>query len=209
MSEDFVQLARLGNPLIDELLIGIGFARTFAMEQPANDGQFLGFFQDPLLARVLNALLGGAFTIPGPPRLDLLPFLTYAPPIAAAGTPAGPVSDLLRLNTGVPPTPAASMNRLGLLGADAAGFPNGCRLVDDALDLMLRFVAGGVLAGAPFSTNSINARLGDGVNVNDVPYRMTFPYLANARWTRAPPHRSGRAPLHRRGRGCLSALARL
>jgi hypothetical protein len=118
--------------------------------------------------------------IPTPPRLDLLPVVTYAPPIAASGTPAGPVADLLRLNTGVSPTPSASQHRLWLLGGDPAGFPNGRRLVDDVVDLSLRLVAGGVLAGPPFSTSPLNTRLGDGVNVNDAPYRTSFPYLANA-----------------------------
>ncbi len=173
------QIQRMGNPLINELLIGTGSKDRFSMDQPKNDSQFASFFLDPTLARVINAATGGAVAIPAPPRVDLLPLVTYAPPIAAAGTPAGPVADLLRLNTGVPPTPVASANRLGLLGGDAAGFPNGRRLFDDVTDISLRAVAG-VLAGAPFSTSPLNSRLGDGVNVNDVPYRTSFPYFADA-----------------------------
>jgi hypothetical protein len=88
------------------------------------------------------------------------------------------VADLLRLNTGVPPTPPANASRLGLLGGDAAGFPNGRRVFDDVTDIALRAV-GGVLAGPPFSNNGINSMLGDGVNVNDAPYRTSFPYLAD------------------------------
>ena len=72
-----------------------------------------------------------------------------------------------------------SISRLGLLGGDPSGFPNGRRLMDDVVDISLRAVAG-VLAGPPFSTSPLNSRLGDGVNVNDAPYRTTFPYLANA-----------------------------
>jgi hypothetical protein len=188
LSTDFVQIARRGNPLIEELLIATGWKRRFGMDAPVNDGQFVGFFLDPNLARAFNALFAGAVAIPSPPRTDLLPLFGYAPPIAAPGTPAGPIADLLRLNTGVSPTPPGSMNRLGLLGGDPAGFPNGCRLVDDAVDVTWRLVAGGILAGAPFSTSSINTLLGDGVNVNDVPFRTTFPYLAR-------PH-SGRARRH-------------
>ena len=176
---NFSQVQRMGNPLINELLIGTGFKDRFSMDQPKNDGQFANFFLDPTLARVLNALTDGAVAIPTPPRVDLLPLVTYAPPIAASGTPAGPVADLLRLNTGVAPTAPASASRLGLLGGDAAGFPNGRRLFDDVTDIALRAVAG-VLAGPPFSTSPINSRLGDGVNVNDVPYRTAFPYLGNA-----------------------------
>ena len=100
-------------------------------------------------------------------------------PIAAAGTPAGPVADLLRINTGIAPTPIASASRLGVLGGDNAGFPNGRRVFDDVTDIALRVVAGGVLA-APFPgfNADINGRLGDGVNVNDVSYEPQFPYVA-------------------------------
>jgi Domain of unknown function (DUF4331) len=179
-SGSFSQVQRMGNPLINELLVGTGFKDRFSMDQPKNDSQFASFFLDPALARVVNALTGGAVAIPTPPRTDLLPVVTYAPPIAAAGTPAGPVADLLRLNTGVAPTPAASQSRLGVLGGDPAGFPNGRRLGDDVTDLALRLVVGGVLAGPPFSSSPLNSRLGDGVNVNDAAYRTSFPYLANA-----------------------------
>jgi hypothetical protein len=172
----------MGNPLINELLIGTGSKDRFSMDHPKNDAQFASFFLDPTLARVVNALTDGAVAIPTPPRTDLLPVVTYAPPIAANGTPAGPVADLLRLNTGVNPTLPATptFTRLGLLGGDPAGFPNGRRLPDDVVDLALRLVAGGVLAGPAFANSPINSKLGDGVNVNDQPYRTTFPYLANS-----------------------------
>ena len=175
----FSQVQRMGNPLINELLIGTGSKDRFSMDLPKNDSQFASFFLDPTLARILNAATGGAIAIPTPPRTDLLPLVTYAPPIAAPGTPAGPVADLLRLNTGVAPTMPANISRLGLLGGDGAGYPNGRRLMDDVVDISLRAVAG-VLAGPPYSTSPLNSRLGDGVNVNDAPYRTTFPYLANA-----------------------------
>ncbi len=180
-SGSFLQIQRMGHPLINELLIGTGFKDRFSMDLPRNDSQFASFFLDPTLARVVNALTGGVVAIPPPPRLDLLPLVTYAPPIAAPGTPTGPIADLLRLNTGVAPTPEASINRLGVLGGDPAGYPNGRRLQDDVVDLALRVVVGGVLA-APFPgfNPAIGGRLGDGVNVNDVPYRSSFPYLANA-----------------------------
>jgi len=173
------QVQRMGNPLINELLIGTGFKDRFSMDQPKNDGQFASFLLDPALARVLNAATGGVLTIPTPPRTDLLPLVTYAPPIAAPGTPAGPVADLLRLNTGVAPTSLGSttLSRLGLLGGDPAGFPNGRRLFDDVTDIALRAVAG-VLN--PAFNKFPNNKLGDGVNVNDAPYRTAFPYLADA-----------------------------
>jgi len=179
-SGSFSQVDRRGNPLTSELVIGTGVKERFALDQPKNDSQFASFFLDPALARIFNALTGGALAIPTPPRLDLLPLVTYAPPIAAPGTTAGPVADLLRLNTGVSPTMLASASRLGLLGGDPAGYPNGRRLFDDGFDVALRLVAGGILAGPPFSTSAVNSRLGDGVNVNDTFYRTSFPYLADA-----------------------------
>jgi hypothetical protein len=89
------------------------------------------------------------------------------------------VADLLRLNTGVAPTPlgSTSLNRLGLLGGDPAGYPNGRRLFDDVVDISLRAVAG--VLNPAFNKFPNNA-LGDGVNVNDTSYRTTFPYLGNA-----------------------------
>ena len=173
----FQQVQRMGNPLINELIIGTGYKDFWSMSQPVNDSQFASFDLDPKIARVLNAayeaLFGaGAFPIPSPPRTDLLPLVIYAPPIAAPGTPPGPVADLLRLNTGVPPTPAASRKRLGLLAGDGAGFPNGRRVSDDVTDIALR-VVGGILA----NSTKYGLLLGDGVNTNDVPYQETFPYV--------------------------------
>jgi hypothetical protein len=176
-SGSFSQIQRMGNPLINELLIGVGFKDRFSMDQPKNDSQFASFFLDPTLARILNAVTGGAIAIPTPPRTDLLPLVTYAPPIAAPGTPAGPIADLLRLNTGVAPTAPGTASRLGLLGGDPAGYPNGRRLADDVVDISLRVVAGVLI---PAFNVAPNNRLGDGVNVNDAPYRTVFPYLADA-----------------------------
>ena len=171
----FSQIQRMGNPLINEVLIGTGFKDRWSMSQPKDDQQFASMLLDPLLARVFNAAFG--INIPAPPRTDLLPLVQYAPPIAAPGTPSGPVADLLRLNTGVPPTGAGARRRLGLLAGDPAGFPNGRRLSDDVTDIAARAVAG-VLN--PAFNVSPNNRLGDGVNTNDKAYQETFPYVAFA-----------------------------
>ncbi|MGA3201926.1 MAG: DUF4331 domain-containing protein, partial [Bryobacteraceae bacterium] len=179
-SGGYSQIQRMGNPLINELIIGTGSKDFWSMSQPVNDSQFASFDLDPLLARVFNAIYGIA--IPTPPRTDLLPLVTYAPPIAAPGTPAGPIADMLRLNTGVPPTPMASRRRLGLLAGDAAGFPNGRRVSDDVTDIAARVVAG-ILAGPQY-----NYPIGDGVNTNDVPYQEVFPYVAWAQSGRQRRH---------------------
>lgn len=168
-SGGFAQVQRMGNPLINELIIGTGSKDYWSMSQPVNDSQFAHFDLDPLLARVFNAIYG--IGIPKPPRTDLLPLVTYAAPIAAPGTPAGPVADLLRLNTGVPPTPEPSRRRLGVLAGDVAGFPNGRRVSDDVTDIAARVVAGVLVPGFSYP-------IGDGVNTNDVAYQETFPYVA-------------------------------
>ncbi|HME10817.1 MAG TPA: DUF4331 domain-containing protein [Bryobacteraceae bacterium] len=185
-SGSFSQVQRMANPLINELIIGTGMKDFWSMSRPVDDAQFAAFDLDPLLARILNAVFG--IDIPAPPRLDLLPLVQYQPPIAAPGTPAGPIADLLRLNTGVPPAPLASRRRLGVLAGDNAGYPNGRRVSDDVTDISLRAVAG-ILCGATATckdgtgqtfTGAQVPRLGDGVNTNDMPYQETFPYVAFA-----------------------------
>ncbi|MBK8534398.1 MAG: DUF4331 domain-containing protein [Candidatus Competibacteraceae bacterium] len=179
LSDRFVQIQRMGNPLINEVLIGTGDKDKFSMSQPKDDAQFASYLLDPLLPRALNAIYTDALPIPPAPRKDLLPLVTYAAPIAAKDTPASPVADLVRLNTGVPATPAAQRKRMGLLAGDTAGFPNGRRLSDDVSDIALRVVAG-VLTGDPKFSGFPHNSLGDGVNTNDVPYRESFPYLGLA-----------------------------
>jgi hypothetical protein len=172
----YQQIQRMGNPLINEVIIGTGFKDKFSQSEPKDDSQFASFALDPVLARAINAVYGIA--VPNAPRTDLLLLVQYLPPIAAPGTPKGPVADLLRLNTGIPPTAPGIRSRLGVLGGDLAGWPNGRRVSDDVTDVALRAVAG-VLAGGQFSGFPHNS-IGDGVNTNDVPYQETFPYVAFA-----------------------------
>lgn len=190
VSSSAVQIQRMGNPLINELLTGLGSKDEWSRSAPADDVNFVDFAIDPLLARVLNALYDtispGVLPVPDGPRGDIAPLLFYVPPIAAPASDFGPVADLLRLNTGIPPTPAAQRSRLGLLTVidadpdndDLAGYPNGRRLSDDVVDITARVVAG-VLAGPSFNRFP-NNRIGDGVNANDVDYAETFPYLGLA-----------------------------
>jgi hypothetical protein len=181
---DFRQVQRMGNPLINELIIGIGSKDRFSMDQPHNDSQFADFFLDPLIVKILEALYGGALKVPTAPRVDLLPLVTYTSVIATTEIPAGPIADLLRLNTGIPATPYAQASRLGLIGGDRAGFPNGRRLFDDVTDITLRVGVGGVLVpgfiSAANGTLGINDRLGDGVNVDDQPYHASFPFVGSS-----------------------------
>src|SRR5438874_3890958 len=144
------------------------------MDDPKNDGQFANFFLNPLLATVFGSI---GIPVPPAPRTDLLPLVIYTAPICPGckARDSGPIADLLRLNTGIPPTPVGSQKRLGFLVGDVAGYPNGRRLIDDVVDISSRAVAGILADPVKFGT-----RIGDGVNLNEVGYGTTFPYVRPA-----------------------------
>jgi hypothetical protein len=181
-SGSFVQVQRLGNPLINELIIGTGSKDKFSTDVPINDSQFAGFVLDPLLAKIFASL---GIPVAPAPRTDLLPLVQYQAPICpgCAASDAGPIADLLRLNTGIPPTPFANAKRMGFLAGDNAGFPNGRRLNDDVVDIAARVVAGILVDPVKFGTP-----IGDGVNVPSAPISPTFPFEA--------PAYSGRNSMH-------------
>jgi uncharacterized protein DUF4331 len=169
------QVNREGNSLINELIIGTGFKDRFSVDDPQNDSQFANFFLDPLLAHLYSSILG--IPIPPAPRTDLLPLVQYTAPICPGCGPndAGPIADLLRLNTGIPPTPVGNQKRLGFLAGDLAGFPQGRRPIDDVVDIASRAVVGILIDPVKFG-----ARVGDGVNTNEAGYGATFPYVLPA-----------------------------
>jgi hypothetical protein len=170
----FAQVQRMGNPLINELIIGTGSKDKFSTDDPTNDSQFSDFFLNPLLAQIFSSI---GTPVPSGPRTDLLPLVQYTAPICpgcSAGD-AGPIADLLRLNTGIPPTPVAQQKRLGFLAGDMAGFPNGRRPVDDVVDIAAR-----VVAGILVDTKKFGTPIGDGVNISSSPLPATFPFLAPA-----------------------------
>jgi len=170
----WAQVQRMGNPLINELIIGTGSKDRFSMDDPSNDSQFASFFLSPLLAQIFSSI---GIPVPAPPRTDLLPLVQYMAPICpgCAAADAGPVADLLRLNTGIAPVALSHAKRLGFLAGDTAGFPNGRRPTDDVVDIAARAVAG-ILADA----NKFGTRIGDGVNTATSPVSDTFPFLAPA-----------------------------
>jgi len=169
------QVNREGNSLINELIIGTGSKDRFSVSHPQDDGQFADFFLDPLLAHLYSSILG--IPVPPPPRTDLLPLVQYVSPICPGCGPedAGPIADLLRLNTGIPPTPVESQKRLGFLAGDLAGFPQGRRPIDDVVDIASRAVAGILVDPVKFG-----APIGDGVNTKNGGFRTTFPYVRPA-----------------------------
>lgn len=170
----WTQVQRMGNPLINELIIGTGSKDRFSVDDPKNDGQFANFFLDPLLAHIFASV---GIPVPSGQRTDLLPLVQYIAPICPGCTPAdaGPIADLLRLNTGIPPVPVSQARRLGFLAGDTAGFPNGRRPEDDVVDIAARAVAGILADPAKYGT-----RIGDGVNVPSAPLEDNFPFLPAA-----------------------------
>lgn len=173
---EFQQVQRMGNPLINELIIGTGSKDRFSMDDPKNDSQFADFFLDPLLAKIFGSI---GIPVPPAPRTDLLPLVIYKAPICPGCGPndAGPIADLLRLNTGIPPTPPAQQKRLGVLAGDFGGFPNGRRPIDDVTDIAARAVGGILVDAVKFGT-----RIGDGVNTDGDAgaQRTSFPYVRMA-----------------------------
>jgi hypothetical protein len=168
----WVQLSRLDMPLVNELVIPLKDKNRFNGSQPRFDGQFLKYVRNPEPAGLIENILG--IDVPPNPRDDIATiFLTGIPGL---NKPEGvKPSSQLRLNMSV--QPKASPNRLGVLGGDNAGFPNGRRLTDDVVDIELQALAGATPLTPKFDKKPNNT-LGDGVNANDVPFLNSFPYLA-------------------------------
>ena len=171
-STGWKQVSRLGEPLINELLIPTELKDKWNASTPDKDKQFEQYYSSPVLAKLLNQLYPqfGPFTETN--RTDLVSLLLTGlkePNLNYTGTT---LADEIRLNLAIAPTaPVGHGNRLGVLGGDLAGYPNGRRLEDDVIDISERAV-GGVLIGHSLP-------LGDGVDGNDVPYLATFPYQAD------------------------------
>jgi hypothetical protein len=156
-----IQVSRMGNPLVNELIIDTPFKDRWNASDPEDEANFQNLYRDPVIARLL-ALVYGVPVVPidGSPatnRTDLMSILLKYPGQALQGTQCGrPCAELLRLDLRVPPTPPESQSRLGAaLSPDKAGWPNGRRPNDDVTDIAIRVVGG---------TNYINAHAGDGVN---------------------------------------------
>ena len=156
----WVQVSRMGNPLVNEVIIGLDRKDRWNATDPGDEGQFVDFYRNSRLATAINLRFGT--NIPATNRVDLVNALLKYPSQPQTGTCNGnDCAELLRLNLGVAPTPPASQKRLGVLAGDNAGWPNGRRPNDDVTDIALRVVAG-KLIGTPEG----KLALGDGVNFN-------------------------------------------
>jgi hypothetical protein len=194
----WVQVSRLGMPLVNEVVIGLKDKDRFNASQPRNDGQFADYVTNPTLPALLEIALATQNIAPTNfPRTDLV--TTFLTGIPGVNQPRGVVpSEMLRLNTDIEPVPFAQQNRLGIVGAilagqsDFAGFPNGRRPKDDIVDISLVAVMGGLCMAngnnnglgfgadcnpskVPLGTTAF--KLHDAVDQAVVPLLDRFPYL--------------------------------
>jgi hypothetical protein len=169
----FRQVSRMGNPLVNELIIPIGRKDFWNSSEPEDEAQFLGAFRSLAVASALEAVSG--VPVPPAPREDVVQLLLKYPG-QDPDPSVGPFAELLRLDVTVPPTPPSDIKRLTILAHDAAGnstpdpagFPNGRRPNDDVTDLVVR------VAGGP---NFIDNFVGDGVGVAEAGITPVFPFL--------------------------------
>lgn len=195
----WTQVSRLGMALVNEVVIGMPDKDRFNGSRPKDDGQFADYVTNPTLPALLEIALALPNTAPTNfPRNDL--FTTFLTGIAGVNKPANVVpSEMLRLNTAIPPTPEAMQNRLGIVGnilaggTDNAGYPNGRRPKDDVVDISLVAVMGGLCVangdnnalgfGAACKPSAVPLgatafKLHDAVDQAVVPLLPKFPYLS-------------------------------
>ncbi|HEY5024987.1 MAG TPA: DUF4331 domain-containing protein [Acidimicrobiales bacterium] len=196
VSGPWVQVSRLGNPLVNEVVVPMSKKDYWNAQAPVGDKQFAAAVANPELAQLLPVLYPGvfpnlaAYNKASPKRADLLAiFLTGIPTGVVAGfqnSMGTKEADMLRLNMAIPPTTSGPSN-LGLIGKDAAGFPNGRRVFDDVVTIELRALAGATLplvdksftpdAAAGAVTDGLTSGPSDVTAQGAASYLPQFPYL--------------------------------
>ena len=212
----WTQVSRLGNPLVNEVVIGLGDKDKFNASAPRDDGQFLSYVTNPTLPALLGVVLAGDAAALAPtnlPRTDLV--TTFLTGITGVNKPVNTApSEMLRLNTAVPPVPFANQNRLGVAGNalntdpnkinDNAGFPNGRRPKDDVVDIALVAMLGGLcvingdnnalglngVPGVPSLTSQCKPSSvpagADSAKVHDAVDQATVPFLTRFPYLNTP-----------------------
>ena len=202
----YVQVSRLSNPLVNEVVIGLKDKDLFNAAEPTIDGALATYVTNPTLPALVNTLfrdavnatLGANIANLAPtniPRTDLVTaFLTGFPNVNQLPAVNGAVrpSEMIRLNTRTEPKPAAQQSNFGVAGGDLAGFPNGRRPGDDTVDIALRVVMGALCHDLPLGANGAGVNLGlctpaqapignvpltDGAPVRATDFQSVFPYL--------------------------------
>ena len=178
-SGPFVQVSRLGMPLVNEVVVPVGSKDLFNASRPTGDGAFLPLVTDPELPRLIEGIYG--IEAPPTPRTDLVEvFLTGVeglnqPILNEDVVPASIApSEMIRLNMSI--APSATPNRLGVIAGDTSGFPNGRRLADDVVDVSLQVVEG-ILLMPDADRAAVIATLQDGADANDKAFLDVFPYV--------------------------------
>ena len=199
----YVQISRLGMPLVNEVIIPMGSKDKWNKQFPHTDKQFATYYDHPTLAALLNVLYPGAFpnlaaytanSSNTRPDLDAI-LLTGVPPLFPGfqnytGTTQ---ADMLRLNVAIPPTDPSKVSILGVVGGDNAGFPNGRRVYDDVTAISLKAVAGALLGavvptytpdGAAGALYDVGGPTAEPKSVSDLSafgltFGTSFPYLAD------------------------------
>jgi len=187
----FTQVSRLGMPLINEVIIPLGKKDFWNTLLPRFDSQFLQYYQTPELQKLLPVLYPGVFpnlAAVAESRADLIAILLTGIPagiIPGFQNFTGPLqADYLRLNLAIPPN-TTNPNRLGLVGGDPAGFPNGRRVLDDVVDIEIKAIAGATLplVDKSFATDGAVSLVSQGISgnptqpPNTAPFLSVFPYL--------------------------------
>ena len=176
------QASRLANPLVNELVIGLPDKDKFNASHPRDDAQFLTYVTNPTFPAILETLTG--FKAPTAfPRTDLVAvFLTG---LSGVNKPANLVApgEEMRLNTDIAPVPRGQQNNLGVIGGDAAGYPNGRRPGDSVVDITLRvamgklFTGNTALFGTPADAPSGELAFTNGARIDSTFFDNAFPYL--------------------------------
>jgi hypothetical protein len=194
------QVSRLGNPLINEVIIPRWRKDYWNSQRPSGDAQFAKYYKAPELAALVNVLYPTLPDARTSNRNDLVAVLLTGLDLRDVGGPinlnktGNTLADMLRVNTGIKPNAdgacvfgvdgGGSPSRLGVLEADLCGFPNGRRLLDDVTDIEIRAVADGYgpvvnsFYGSLTPNNTPNNAIGDGVDENDMPFLTRFPFIS-------------------------------
>jgi hypothetical protein len=184
----FVQVARQGNPLFNEGLVGIADKDLYSRTSPTSDGElFRKYAETPELARLINLLVFNAPVAPETNRTDIAGI--YIPDLIKVdlSTTKARFAGGGAANATNPDD--ANFSRLSIFGGDVlkssiqdpfknggfipGGWPNGRRFGDDVVDIAVT-----ALISDLRDPNNLLIRgpAGDGVDRNDMAFNKVFPY---------------------------------
>jgi hypothetical protein len=184
-SGPWVQVSRLGNPLFNEVVVPMGDKDRWNALDPIDDKQFAKYVEHPELGKLLPVLYPGVFphlAAYKKKRVDLVAILLTGIPEGVVpgfqNNTGSTLADMLRLNVAIPPT-NSNPSPLGLIGGDAAGFPNGRRVFDDIVNIELRAIAGATipLVDPSYTPDAAASQVTQGLTPGADRYQAAFPYL--------------------------------